>query len=296
MKIKLYSFSLSLFISLISILPINKINAEELPILDTSENYFVNYSQVEELTQHNHHDHNNHDDSNPELNNQEIIPEEWEHFTHGEDIFWLILVDQLEYRVNNQNNTFNWDAKGWIGGDYQRLWLKTEGDVDLESGDGEAETQLLYSKLIDPFWDLQMGVRYDQLYGDNTKGRGFAVIGLEGVAPHFIHIDTALFVSHQGDISLRFKGESDLLLSQKLVLQPSLETNLAIQQVEDFGVGSGFNDLELGLRLRYEVNRNFAPYLGINWKRLLGDTANFAQKEGESIDEVSGVVGLRLLF
>jgi copper resistance protein B len=168
--------------------------------------------------------------------------------------------------------------------------------VDLETGHGEAEIQVLYSKLVHPFWDLQVGVKYDQLYGDDGKGRGFAVIGIEGVAPYFVHIDTALFVSHQGDVSLRFKSEYELLLSQKLILQPSLETNIAIQQVEDFGVGSGFNDIELGLRLRYEVTRNFAPYIGINWTRLLGDTAKFAQEEGESIDEVLGVIGLRLLF
>lgn len=310
MKINPYSFSLFILISLISIFPINKIHAqEELPILNLFENPYINdhdslesnplkfsHQTLEQFAQDHHQDQNHHDHSDQESNPQEMIQEEWEHLVHGEENFWLILVDQLEYRVNTNNHTFNWDAKGWFGGDYERLWLKTEGDVELETGHGEAETQLLYSKLIDPFWDLQVGVRYDQSYGDDSRGRGFAVVGIEGIAPYFVHIDTALFVSHQGDVSFRFKTEYELLLSQKLILKPSLETNLAIQQVQDFGVGSGFNDLELGLRLRYEITRNFAPYIGINWTRLFGDTAKFAQEEGKSIDDVSGVLGLRFLF
>lgn len=211
-------------------------------------------------------------------------------------IYWLLLIDKLEYRANDAEDSFNWDITGWIGGDYQRLWLKSEGDVGLEGGNGEAEIQLLYSKLIAPFWDLQVGLRYDQLYGDTSNSRGFAVIGIEGLAPYLFEVDAAIFLSHQGDISARVKAEYELLLTQKLVLQPTLETNIAIQEVEEFGVGSGFNDLELGLRLRYEFNRQFAPYIGINWQRQFGDTAKFSREEGESDDQFSVVAGLRLLF
>lgn len=312
MQFKKYSFCISLIIGLISIFPFeSKIKSQELFVseseintenLDHFDQNFsfdnsINLNDLEitnqEAWQVSQKEHQHH---NSETNHQQETEEEWEHSLHGEKIFWSLLVDKLEYRVNDSSNTFNWDAKGWVGGDYQRLGLKTEGDVDLESGNGAGEIQLLYSKLVHPFWDLQLGVRYDQLYGDDSKGRGFAVIGIEGVAPYFFDIDTALFVSHQGDISFRFKTEYELLLAQRLVLQPSLETNIAIQQVEDFGIGSGFNDIELGLRLRYEITRNFAPYIGVNWTRLLGDTADFAKEEGESIDEVSGVLGLRLLF
>jgi copper resistance protein B len=215
---------------------------------------------------------------------------------HDNQIFSFFLFDQLEYQVNDSQNVFNWDATGWIGGDYNKLWLKTEGDISLDDGNGEAEVQLLYSKLISPYWDLQMGVRYDQLYGETDNGRGFAVIGVQGLAPYFIEVDGALFISHQGDISARLKLESDLLLSQRLILTPKLETNLAIQEVEDFGVGSGFNDLELGLRLRYEVSREFAPYLGVSWTKLFGDTAKFAEEEGESSNDVKFVAGVRLMF
>ncbi len=215
---------------------------------------------------------------------------------HDSQIFYYLLFEQLEYQVNDNENIFNWDITGWVGGDYQKLWLKSEGDVSLDDGNGEAELQLLYGKQITPFFDLQTGLRYDQLYGDEGNARGFAVIGVQGLAPYFLEIDTSLFVSHQGDISARFEVESEFLLSQKAVLQPSLETNFAIQEVEKFGVGSGFNDLELGLRLRYEITRDFAPYIGISWEKLFGKTAKFAEEEGESSDDLKFVTGVGLLF
>lgn len=211
-------------------------------------------------------------------------------------IFYYLLFDKLEYQVNENENIFNWDITGWVGGDYQKLWLKSEGDVSLDDGNGEAELQLLYGKLIFPYFDLQAGLRYDQLYGDKGNSRGFAVIGVQGLAPYFFEIDSSLFVSHKGDVSARFEAEYEFLLSQRLVLQPSVETNFAIQEVEEFGVGSGFNDLELGLRLRYEIDRDFAPYIGISWEKLFGDTAKFAKEEGESTDDVKFVTGVRLLF
>ncbi|WP_040467060.1 copper resistance protein B [Geminocystis herdmanii] len=231
------------------------------------------------FTQHNH---------NQENNFGEPI--------HDNQIFYKILFDQLEYQVNDSQNIFKWDVSGWVGSDYQKFVFKTEGDVSLDDGNGEAELQLLYSQQISPYWDLQAGLRYDQLYGDKGNSRGFAVIGIEGLAPYFIEVDTALFISHQGDISARFKAESDFLLSQKLILQPKIETNLAIQKVEEFGVGSGFNNLELGLRLRYEISREFATYIGVSWNKLFGDTAKFAKEEGESNDDIKFVTGVRLMF
>lgn len=232
--------------------------------------------------------HNHNNDNNSESDFGEPI--------NDNQIFYYLLFDQLEYQVNDSQNIFNWDITGWVGGDYQKLWIKTEGDVSLDDGNGEAELQLLYSKQISPYWDLQAGLRYDQLYGDKGNSRGFAVIGVEGLAPYFFEVDSALFISHQGDISARFKAEYELLLSQRLILQPRIETNLAIQKVEEFGIGSGFNNLELGLRLRYEINRQFAPYVGVSWNKLFGDTANFAEEERESSDDVKFVTGVRLMF
>jgi copper resistance protein B len=232
------------------------------------------------------------DNNTSEITNEE----EWPEPIDDSQIYWFLLVDQLEYRGNDGEDSFYWDILSWVGGDYERLWIKSEGDVGLQRGNGEGEIQLLYGKLIAPFWDLQVGLRYDQLYGDSSRGRGFAVIGVQGLAPYLFEVDVALFISHQGDVSARVKAEYELLLSQRLVLQSKLETNIAAQRVEEFGVGSGINDLELGLRLRYEFNRQFAPYIGINWNRKFGDTAEIAREEGENDDQLSVVAGIRLLF
>ena len=211
--------------------------------------------------------------------------------------YYLLLLDQLEYRSNDGEDTFNWDGIGWVGGDFQRLWIKTEGDVGLDTGDGEAELQLLYGKLISPFFDFQAGIKYDQVYSsDGGPARASGVIGIQGLAPYIFEVDASLFVSQDGDVSARLGAEYQLLLTQRLVLQPEFETNLAIQDVEKFGVGSGLNDIELGLRLRYEISRKFAPYVGVNWTRKFGDTADFAEEEGESTDNFALVGGLRLLF
>ena len=228
-----------------------------------------------------------------QINNQEDWPEP----VDDSQTFWLLLVDQLEFRDNDGEATFNWDAWGWVGGDYERLWVKTEGDIGLETADGEAEVQLLYGKLIAPFWDLQVGLRYDQLYSaDGGPGRAFGVIGVQGIAPYLFEVDAALFVSQDGDVSARLQAEYQLLLSQRLILQPEFETNIAIQKVEEFGVGSGINDIELGLRLRYEISRKFAPYVGFSWARKLGNTADLAREEGESVGNFTILGGARLLF
>jgi len=301
---KLFFSQFLLLTSFNFLVNINILKAQELPIVTSAND--LTESQIKPIINlennwlsQNDHDHHNIPPVTEENNDDYLIeetPNSWDHPIHGEQIFWLIQADQLEYRINPDEDSFNWDIHSWVGGDYQKLWIKTEGNIGLEEGNGEAEIQVLYSKLIDPFWDLQTGIRYDQLSGNNNQGRAFAVIGVQGVAPYQVEINTDLFISHQGDISARFSAEKEFLLSQRLVLQPKFEINIAAQTVEDFGVGSGINDIELGLRLRYEVNRNFAPYLGINWHRKLFDTANLSEKEGENIDNLSLVGGVRLFF
>ena len=240
------------------------------------------------------------DSSDSDLLAQSSEPDrsDWPSPIHDNQVFWMLLVEQLEYRLNDGTDSLNWDAVAWVGGDYQRLWIKTEGEVDVaDDGGGEAELQLLYGRLISPFWDVQAGLRYDQAFGpDGAPGRAFAVIGIHGLTPYQFEVDASLFVSHEGDVSARFEAEYKLLLTQRLILQPDLEINIAAQQVEEFGVGSGLNDIELGLRLRYEVSRQFAPYVGISWTRKFGQTAEFAREEGESTDNLAVIGGVRLLF
>lgn len=223
---------------------------------------------------------------------------DWPSPIHDNQVFWLVLVDELEYRFNDGTDALNWDAIAWVGGDYQRLWIETEGEIGVAGdGSGEAELQVLYGRLVSPFWDFQAGLRYDQVFGPGRDpGRAFAVIGIQGLAPYLFEIDASLFISEDGDVSARFETEYQFLLTQRLILQPELEVNVAAQQVEEFGVGSGLNDIELSLRLRYEVSRQFAPYVGVSWTRKFGQTAEFAREEGESTDNFAVVGGLRLLF
>ncbi len=211
---------------------------------------------------------------------------------------YFVLGDQLEFRANDGDDLLRWDAEGWVGGDYNRLWLKTEGErrTSGPSG-GDAEVQLLYGRAIAPFWDLQIGVRQDVQFGSGPdRERTFAAIGVEGLAPYWFELTPTLFISDAGDVSARLTGTYDLLLTQRLVLQPRLELNAAVQDARRFGVRSGFNDIELGLRLRYEIRREFAPYIGVNWLRKLGNTADLAREEGDDVDALGFVVGLRLWF
>ena len=202
------------------------------------------------------------------------------------------LVDRLEYQSQEGADVLLWDAEGWVGGDYRKLWFKSEGDM-ARGHTEEAEIQALYARAIAPFWNLQMGVRHDI---QPSPSRTFAVLGIEGLAPLWFEVDAASFVSTDGDVSFRLEAEYDLLLTQRLILQPRIETNLAIQDAHKWGIGEGMNDIDLGLRLRYEIRREFAPYIGVSWQRKIGETATLARDEGENLDAVSFVTGLRLWF
>ena len=208
-------------------------------------------------------------------------------------IFTFFQAEQLEYRLTDGKDRLKWDAQGWVGEDYNKLWLKTEGEKVFGGDVEQAEVQLLYSRIIHPFWDVQIGGRFD---ARPRPHRGFGVIGLQGLAPYFFEVDTAAFVSHEGDLSARLKGEYELLITQKLILQPSVELNLAAQQVAKAGIGSGLTDVELGLRLRYEIVREFAPYIGVAWEHKVGRTADFARAEGEDVEALSFVAGIRFWF
>jgi copper resistance protein B len=212
---------------------------------------------------------------------------------HGAQLYGQVLVEQLEYRFQDGKDVTAWDAQAWYGGDYEKIRLKTEGAVKPGEGVEDAEVQLLYSRLVGYYWDVQAGVRHDFR---PEPSRTYGVIGLQGLAPGYFEVDLNGFVSEEGDVSARLKAEYDLLITQRLVLQPKAEINLAVQDVPELGIGQGFNDLELGLRLRYEITREFAPYVGISWHRKLGETANFARNEGEDPDEFAMLAGIRFWF
>lgn len=212
-------------------------------------------------------------------------------------VYTLLLFDELEYQQDGETNPVHWDAEGWIGGDFEKLWFKTEGEKTTSGGEGDAELQVLHSRLISGFWDLQVGLRLDGRYGgDVDRLRGLVAFGLEGLAPYWFEVEATVFLSHEGDISLRASATYDLFFSQRLIAQPRFEVNAAIQEVPEFGVGSGLNEIELGWRLRYEIEREFAPYVGISWIRRVGGAADLARNEGQDAGDLSLVGGIRVWF
>lgn len=213
---------------------------------------------------------------------------------HGGRINYFVQADRFEFQSNEGASALLWDGQGWIGGDYNRFWLKTEGEYIGESAElEEAEIQGLYSRPISPYFDFQAGVRQDLQPGAR---RTFGVVGIQGLAPYWFEVDTAMFISHEGDVSARIETEYELKLTQRLMLQPRAEFDFAFQEVAPLGIGSGLSTVELGARLRYEFKREFAPYVGVSWVRAVGATADFVRQDGRSAGSLSVVAGLRLWF
>jgi copper resistance protein B len=211
-----------------------------------------------------------------------------------DQLFTLVKIDQLEYRKQDGNDLIVWGGQGRIGNDENKLSLKTEGEYVRNADEFEnAEIQVLYQRMISDFFDAQIGIRQDI---KPDPSRTYGVIGINGLAPQWFETDASLFVSNKGDASLRMEAEYDILFTQRLVLEPSAEINIAFSDDELTGVGAGLSDVELGLRLRYEITREFAPYVGINWERKIGKTSDFASEEGDDSNVFSIVAGLRVFF
>lgn len=204
-----------------------------------------------------------------------------------------VLFNLAEYQAHRGNNSYRWDAEAWYGGDINRLVIKSEGRGDFRGKTGEAEVQALYSRAIGPYFNLQGGVRYDLR---PQPSRGYATIGIEGLAPYMFEVGAALFLSDNGDVLARAEGYYDQRITQRLILQPRVELNFAAQNNPATGTGSGLSDIELGLRLRYEIKREFAPYFGVSYDSKIGNSARFARLNGERVSAASFVVGLRTWF
>ena len=223
---------------------------------------------------------------------------DWPAPIHDDQIFWLVLFEQFEYANGTDHDPLSWDAKAWVGGDFNRAFVKTEGGRSTNRrGSGEFEVQGLYSRLISPFWEVRGGVRVDRQLGtDDNLTRAHLAFGFEGLAPYWIELEPFIFVSTNGDVSARIEAKYDLLLSQRLVLQPDVEINLAARAVEAWGVGSGLVDTSIALRLRYEIRRELAPYVGVEWAQRFGQTAEFARDAGEEVVEWSVLAGVHFWF
>ncbi len=215
------------------------------------------------------------------------------HAAHGGETFSMVLINLAEYQVVKGKDGYRWEGEAWYGGDIHRFVVKTQGEGTFGGSTEHAEVQALYSRAIGPYFNLQGGVRYDF---NPDPSRAYVTAGIEGLAPYFIETQAAVFVSTKGAVLGRVEAYYDQLITQRLVLQPRVELNLAAQGVRENQLGAGLINIELGLRLRYEIQREFAPYIGVSYTRKTGNTARFARAAGDSIGGTSFVVGIRTWF
>lgn len=210
----------------------------------------------------------------------------------------FVRMDELEYAGTTSSHPIGYAGVGWFGGYRDRVWLRVEGEHTISAGgERNAEGQLLLSRLVAPFWEAQAGVRVDRRYGEEGSAtRALLVLGLDGLAPYWFELTPAMFVSQAGDLSARLDASYELLFAQRLILEPDARLDLALQDVPEFGVGSGFSHIELGARLRYEFVREVAPYVGWSWARSFGGTADFARLDGRGPSESRLVAGLRVWY
>lgn len=204
-----------------------------------------------------------------------------------------IMIDRAEYRVQRGRDVWHWEGEGWIGGDIDRLAFRTKGEGNVGGKLERAELHALYSHAIGPWFNVDAGIRQD--FGSSPE-RTYAVAGVSGLAPYWFEVEGTVFLSNRGDLHVRFEGSYDQRLTQRLILQPAAELNFSAQDVPELGIGSGLSDIELGMRLRYEIARELAPYIGINWERRIGDSARFVRSAGNGASGTSLVVGVRVWF
>jgi copper resistance protein B len=204
-----------------------------------------------------------------------------------------VIIDRLEATFADGEEGYTWDAQGWTGGDINRFWWKSEGEGAFGDGVEDAEVQALYSRAFRPFWDVQAGLR--QTYrpeGDRTD----LVVGIQGLAPYWFEVDAAAFLSNKGELTARAEVEYDQRITNRWILQPRAEINLSAEDIPELSIGSGLTSLQIGARLRYEIRKEFAPYVGLEWTKSFGNTADFLEADGRSSEDTRLVVGIRAWF
>ena len=230
------------------------------------------------------------------------LAEGWPPPVNDQEHRLFTLVDVLEYRPKTggggSTNDYRWDVEGWYGGDYNRLWFKSSGQQDTAfKADYDVDFQLLYGRFIQKYYDFQIGPRVEtQTFRGRNVTRGLGAIGIEGRVPYNYAVEATTFIDQNGAVSARLTLTKDMLVTQRLILQTRFETNAAVQRVEEFTTGSGLNNLELGFRLRYEIRREFAPYVGLSLDRSFGETATLVRQDGGTPSQIRFAVGVRAWF
>jgi len=204
----------------------------------------------------------------------------------------MFMLDRFERVSTDAGGTTAWNAEAWLGRDFDKLWLKSEGDY-RDGAVERADVQAFWSHAVAPFWDAQLGVRHD--FGRGPE-RTWAAVGVQGLAPYWFDVEATAYVGEQGRTALRIETDYDLRITQALILQPRFELNAYGKADPDAGVGAGVSDAELGLRLRYEVRREFAPYIGVEWRRVFGGSADLTRAQGGAVFDAELVLGVRCWF
>ena len=227
-----------------------------------------------------------------DVDRKAAFPDVQGHAVHDMAINYFVLFDQLEWQSGGGTDAFSWDTKGWVGQDRNRFWFRSEG----ERADGrteQAQVNLLYGRAIARWWDVTAGVRVDAL--PDTPRTALA-LGIQGLAPYWFEVEASAYVEPSGRTHLRFETEYDLLITNRLVLQPLAEFEIYGRADPERLIGAGLSTGEFGLRLRYEFRREFAPYVGVVWSRRFFDTADQARAAGEDVASTRLAVGLRTWF
>ena len=206
-------------------------------------------------------------------------------------VFYHVMLNQLEGRFG-ETSSFRWSGEAWLGTDEHRLWLRSEGRLS-EGKVNDGQHELLYARPISTYFNVMAGGRYDL---DSAPGRGWGAIGIEGLAPLFFRVAATGYVSGDGHLAARLEGSYDLLLTQKLILQPQVEMNFYTKDDPARALGSGLAEIDAGLRLRYEITRKIAPYAGVTYTGKFGGTRDLSGAAGHSADEVRFTLGLRAWF
>mgnify|MGYP003134667227 FL=1 len=219
--------------------------------------------------------------------------EDVRHETGGQRQF-SVLVNRFEYRSADGSESGLWDLNAWYGGRLNRLWVRSEADYSFDIGTfEELRVEAVWSRAISPYFDVQAGLAQDFASGSE---RTHAVAAIQGLAPYWFEMSSRAYLSDRGELTGLAEVEYELLLTQRLILQPRAELAWSAEDIPSLETGAGITSLQAGLRLRYEIVRQFAPYVGVEWTRQLGETADYARAAGVDPESTAFVAGVRVWF
>ena len=208
-----------------------------------------------------------------------------------EEFFHMFKLES-DIAESKEGTLYNWDLDGWIGGDINKLSLKSEGEKIKDKNTEKSTFWAKYSRNIATFWDFQAGFRHDI----HPKSKNYFLIGLEGLAPYFFETEAHVFISEDGNLTSTIHQENEFLITQRFIIQPYCELNFSTQDVQDLEIGSGLTVGEFGLQTRYEYTRKFSPYIDIKYERKYGETSIIAQKNNKKNEDIVIGFGIRLMF